>query len=453
MKRSGHIMLKLRSGHETRAPAHLDVLEGARRSIGSVDGYGAVDRTLSNHTSAIRCSRFFHGAEHLGQPGSRTVTYSDLEREIGLERIVSIELADPEARDAIVSSLRDLSPVEWVMAEPMATTPMGSNSEAHQFVSDAFVRVGAAAALKIEPGARHVAVAVIDTGIALEHHEFSGRLRQGYDAVDLGIGRIGPDVSLVGDSRGRDFCARDETGHGTHVAGIVGARGHSMQPGVAGASPIIPVRALAAAREGADGPVFGVGGISDIDAAIKVAVDLGAKVLNMSFGTSSDDVDPDAAAPHSDVLQYALARGCIPVAAMGNSGLAEDYYPAALPGCIAVGSVDHNNERSVFSTQGDHVALCAPGEGVVSAGLNGYRASTGTSHAAPFVAGAAALLAARAERNGQTLNAYTARDVLCQSADRTNPHNPDTGWGTLNIPAALSKFDEMNSQQRSTSYA
>ncbi|MCB1403865.1 MAG: S8 family serine peptidase, partial [Rhodobacteraceae bacterium] len=66
---------------------------------------------------------------------------------------------------------------------------------------------------------RAVAVAVIDTGVTLEHVEFAGKLRSGYDTVDLGIGRVAEDVALVGDSLGRDFCARDETGHGTHVAG------------------------------------------------------------------------------------------------------------------------------------------------------------------------------------------------------------------------------------------
>ena len=248
-------------------------------------------------------------------------------------------------------------------------------------------------------------------------------------------------MALVGDSRGRDFVARDETGHGSHVAGIIGARGLSMMPGVAGRSPVLPVRALAAAQSGG-GPVFGVGGISDIDAAIKVAVDMGAKVLNLSFGTARSETDPFAPPPHADSIAYAAAEGCIPVAAMGNSGVEEEFFPAALPDCIAVGAVTLAGERAEFSTIGRHIALAAPGEDIWSASLAGYAQSSGTSHAAPFVSGAAALLAARAARRGHELTAGEAREALCLSA-RGDAPNPETGWGMLDIPAALRHLDAM----------
>ncbi|MEQ9258881.1 MAG: S8 family serine peptidase, partial [Roseovarius sp.] len=325
---------------------------------------------------------------------------------------------------------------------PSAPCPHATPPPAATPLADAFARIGAAEALAIEPGSRAVPVAVIDTGVALEHVEFGEKLLTGFDTVDLGIGLVGGEVSLVGDSVGRDFCARDETGHGSHVAGIIGARGAAMARGLAGRSPIIPVRALAAARM-AEGPVFGIGGLADIDAAIKVAVDLGARVLNMSFGTSRGDLDAAAPPPHEDVIAYANAHGCICVAAMGNSGQEEEFFPAALPGVIAVGSMALDGSVSEFSTTGAHVALCAPGEEIVSAGLEGYRASTGTSHAAPFVSATAALLAARAQRLGHRLTGEEARRALCLSAKR--PGEPDTrgGWGMLDAPAALAFLDQM----------
>jgi subtilisin family serine protease len=444
MIRTGYILMKLKDGIETRLPTHLDVLDGAARAAGSVDGRGPVDRAILAHTSGLRCKRCFHASQSLGRIGARHVHYNAVEQSLGLPQVVTLRVAEPDATAAIVATLRDLDQVAWVMAEPLATVPFRRPGERArtQTVTAAADLVGAGEARGMEPGSRAVAVAVIDTGVTLEHVEFAHRLRAGYDTVDLGMGAVADDVALVGDSLGRDFCARDETGHGSHVAGIIGARGLSMQPGIAGRSPIIPIRALAAAQAGG-GPVFGVGALSDIDAAIKVAVDMGAKVLNMSFGTARAETDPFAPPPHAAAIAYAAAEGCIPVAAMGNSGIEEEYFPAALPECIAVGAMTLSGERADFSTIGRHIALCAPGEDIWSASLGGYADSSGTSHAAPFVAGAAALLAARAARRGHDLTEREAREALCLSARGATP-NPETGWGMLDIPAALRHLDGMD---------
>ncbi len=449
MIRTGHILLKLRDGIETRAPAHLDVLDGAHRPGATVDGRGPVDRVLLARTSGLRARRTFHASRSLHHVGARHSRYDMRELALGLNRVLSLQVAEPERTSDLVAELRALDQVEWATAESLATTPLragpprGPGLPVQAPNCTGFERVGAAEALRIEPGSRSVAVAVIDTGVALEHREFVQRLLTGYDTVDLGMGTVAEGVSLVGDSLGRDFCARDETGHGSHVAGIIGARGLAMPPGIGGRSPIIPIRALAAARSGADGAVFGVGGLSDIDAAIKVAVDMGAKVLNMSFGTSMSVLDPLAAPPHADAMAYAEARRCICVAAMGNSGNEEAYFPAADPRCIAVGSMSPDGRRSDFSTTGRHIALCAPGEDVFSTGLAGYGESSGTSHAAPFVAGAAALLATRAARTrNHDLSGAEARVALCHGADGDTP-NPETGWGMLDIPAALDRLDHL----------
>lgn len=441
MIRAGHITLKLRETVETRVPAHLDVLEGAARAGGSVDGNGPVDRAVLARTSGMRARRCYHAAASLGQIGSRHAHFSDRERALGLNRILRLRLSDTDETMNILAALRDLDAVEWASAERLASAPFRAGGSAARYTApDAFDAVGAESARQTEPGLRSVAVAVIDTGVALEHAEFTGRLRSGYDTVDLGMGPVAHEVALVGDSLGRDFCARDETGHGTHVAGIIGARGLSMPRGIAGLSPLLPVRALAAARSGG-GPVFGVGALSDIDSAIKIAVDMGAKVLNMSFGTARSEADPFAPPPHAECMAYAVAEGCIPVAAMGNSGVEEDYFPAALPDVIAVGACDLDGNRAAFSTTGAHIALCAPGEDIHSTAMDGgYAASTGTSHAAPFVAGAAALLASRASRQGRALTAAMARRALCHAAGGAVP-NAETGWGMLNIPGALRQLD------------
>jgi subtilisin family serine protease len=197
----------------------------------------------------------------------------------------------------------------------------------------------------------------------------------------------------------------------------------------------------ASLSQGASHPV-GVGALPDISSGLKVAIDLGAHVLNLSFGTAESDVDPHGPLPHADVVQYADAQGCTLVAASGNSGVAERYYPAALPQVIAVGSVDGTGARSHFSTYGDHLALSAPGEHIVSTGITGLREGSGTSYAAPFVTGAAALLVAHARRSGRRLSCADVRRLLVGSASPVpGGRSNETGAGLLDVAAALGALD------------
>lgn len=143
-------------------------------------------------------------------------------------------------------------------------------------------------------------------------------------------------------------------------------------------------------------------------------------------------------------MDYALARGCILVAASGNNGSETRYWPAAYPGVIAVGSVDANRQPSTFSTRGTHVSLCAPGERILTTDLTGYQYATGTSFAAPFVAATAALLVSRAARSAVPLNGDTVKDILVQSVqpfavDGIQPSG--CGAGILDAAAALEHLD------------
>jgi len=135
------------------------------------------------------------------------------------------------------------------------------------------------------------------------------------------------------------------------------------------------------------------------------------------------------------------------VSASGNSGEDEIFFPAAIPGVIAVGSIGPDRRRSAFSTGGPHVALCAPGERNHVAALQGYARMSGTSFAAPLVAGAAALMIARAMRRSTPLTALAVRDLLQRSAAPFVPGDARTshaacGAGVLDVPAALGAVDE-----------
>jgi len=448
MDRTGFVVFTVRTGEAPgNVPAHLDLLSGAARATSKLDG-GPIDRALRPQGDGFRATTVFHARRSLDVPGEQHVGYDDLEERLGMSRTYRARLADPAATQAAVDRLRSLAVVESASVQALATTPFRTDilprpAPPGRDGPDAHDLVHADEALALEPGDERVTVACVDTGVTLGHAELQRKLLAGYDTVDLGLGEVGGKLRLLGDSRGHDFSPLDDVGHGTQVAGIIGAQGWRMRRGVAGRSLILPIRVLAAAvaREGR-APV-GVGAIPDIDAGMKVAVDLGARVVNMSFGTPADSVPEGAPTPHRAVVEYASRHGCVLVAAAGNSGRQERFYPAALPEVIAVGSVSADGTRSAFSTWGDHVAVTAPGERVHSAQRRGYRAASGTSFAAPFVAAAAALLLARAKRNGRDLAPQRVRELLTASAKPLGPApNSETGHGLLDVAAAIRRLDQ-----------
>jgi subtilisin family serine protease len=303
--------------------------------------------------------------------------------------------------------------------------------------------VRATEALAYEPGDAAVIVGIIDSGMVPAHPELAGRFRSGFDTVRLGPGDVAPGIELLGDQRDADANPEDNyVGHGMGCAGIVGALGLGMPPGLGGLAQLLPMRALAAAKLPEKAQAVGLGAISDLDAACKLAVDLGAKVLNLSFGTDDEALPPHSPKPHEETVRYACERGCILVAASGNNGEETRYWPAANPAVIAVGAVGQDGRPARFSTRGEHVALCAPGEAVLTAALDGYQFATGTSFAAPFVAAAAALLVARSYRRASPIDGPAIKRLLTRSARPfAAGDNAGCGAGILDVAAALTALD------------
>lgn len=447
MKREGHLVLRLRAGVPCAAvPAHLDCLTGAGRPCSALDA-GRVDAAVSRWGGAGRYRRVYHARRSLGRPGEHHVGFDDTEESFGLSRSFQLQIARPEGARDLLHALRDLDAIEECTEQTLATAPLDEGKPRRVSAEAAFEpyrRVRAAEALRREPGDASITVAVVDTGIVVGHPEFQRRCLAGYDTVDLGMGRLNPSTHLLGDSRGWDYNPYDEVGHGCLVAGIIGARGWRVPRGLAGRAMLLPVRVLAAARRSEHGRSFGVGALPDIDAGIKVAVDLGAQVMNLSLGSPLDDHDTRSEPPHQAVARYATQRGCVLIAAAGNSGQRQRFYPAALPEVIAVGSVDREGRRSRFSTWGPHVALCAPGEAIAGVGRRGYQMSSGTSFASPYVAAAAALLLAHAHRRGRRLAPPQVRELLCATAQRLpGGPNEETGAGLLDCVAALEALDTL----------
>jgi subtilisin family serine protease len=286
-----------------------------------------------------------------------------------------------------------------------------------------------------------IVVAVVDTGVDLDHPELAPLIVPGRDLVNLGASPTPPPgFHFEGDFNTVDNDPMDEVGHGTHVAGTIACLSNNGV-GVAGVTwqcRIMPVRVLARIVNNTNpSDVRGTGSSADIAAGIRWAVDHGARVINMSLGGPSDTfVERDAVA-------YAVAHGVVVCAAMGNGGLgAPTSFPAAYPDVVAVGAIDQLDHRASFSQVGPHIDVAGPGVGVLSTVWNNsYATMSGTSMATPHVAGVAALILSIKP----SLTGAQCADILRQTADplRDNPADPvpnnNYGWGCVNAFAAVNR--------------
>jgi subtilisin family serine protease len=453
----GSLLLKLRLGEAPeQVPTQIDVRLGTASAATKVDG-GPIDRLFRHHASGARFMRVFPAARSLSRNGLRHLDYEDKEHQYGMSRTFRVEMDRNTPIEKLVGMLRELPHVESATPNHCCRTPFAAApaSAASIDVAEAWAprdMVQAREGLAYETGDPSVILAIVDTGVALDHRETNGRFRGGYDTVQLSSRDFAQGVTVLGSSGRIDTKPVDDyVGHGMACSGIMGARGERIPPGLGGNCWLLPIRVLGAAQLPGKSVPVGLGAISDIDLGVKIAVDLGARILNMSFGTPDSAVDAGLPKPHADVVQYAASRGCILVAASGNSGKEEQFWPAAFEEVIAAGAVDAAGQPSHFTTSGNHVALCAPGERVATCALEDtYQLATGTSFAAPFVAAASALLLSRAGKRSFRLDGAMAKEVLMASATPWMRNTHGYGAGILNVYEALQELDRRINQDPAT---
>ncbi|MDX9911908.1 MAG: S8 family serine peptidase [Phycisphaerales bacterium] len=214
-----------------------------------------------------------------------------------------------------------------------------------------------------------ITVAILDAGMSLMHTEFAGRILPGHNTTINGSPNDASDYM---------------NGHGTHCAGILAASGNDASgvSGIAWTPSILPVK-VATPVGSTSGTWLGNG--------IIWAVDHGARVLSISLGLTSGDAFLESA------IAYADAHGCLIVASAGNENAGPVLYPAKYPSVMAIGGTNNRDLVAGFSSVGPEIDVVAPGWLILSTAdyfwdPNTYESRSGTSMAAPLVAGIATLL-------------------------------------------------------------
>jgi subtilisin family serine protease len=255
-------------------------------------------------------------------------------------------------------------------------------------------------------------IAILDTGVDPQVPELAGRVVSPFNALDGGSD------------------ASDADGHGTQVAAIAaGSPGHFR--GVSPTSPVMPIKIFQANGEGT---------AASLVKGIETAVARGAGVINVSGSAPAADASAADTRVVAMAIDGAYAKGVIVVIAAGNDGASAPYVPGNLPHTLTVGSGDPLGGRSGFSNTGPWLDLLAPADNLLPpmpAALcsTGYGPATGTSFAAPAVAGGVALV----RQLRPTLTTQQLFDVMRSSAKDTSVpgRDDDSGYGVLDVAGAV----------------
>ncbi|MBR9974317.1 MAG: S8 family serine peptidase, partial [Bacteroidetes bacterium] len=378
-----------------------------------------------------------------------------------LENVYLLVPARPQDATAMATELAALPGVVYAEREALLRLDLVPNDSAYASQWGTR-RIGMEKAWDVTRGSSSVVIGVIDTGIDPDHPDLrnqhwinavedingNGRfdawpvaeIRDGVSGdldgidndgngfIDDVIGYDFVDQPGAGNAAGGDYFEPDplpfdDMGHGTSVAGIIAAATDNGI-GIAGVAPdcrMMTLRAFDARGVGAEG---------DVARALAYAVANGVRVVNMSFG------DVVYSRVLRDVIRWAYARGVIMVASAGNSQSAALHYPSAYDETISVSAIASNDLLAGFSNFGQTVDIAAPGADILTTDREGrYTAFYGTSAAAPFVAGAAALVLSRHPE----MNPEEVRGILVASAEDLGAQSWDEryGAGLLRVDRAV----------------
>ncbi len=304
-----------------------------------------------------------------------------------LEGIYYIDLNESADLDSALTALEQYANVEY--AEPLyGVRPLAipNDPAAQPGANQHYLeKIKAYDAWAITTGRPDILIASIDTGIDPNHEDLVNNI---YTNTDDPINGLDDDGNgYVDDYQGWDMAdndnnpTADESSHGTKVAGIHSASGNN-NVGMAGLCydcQILPIKIFRSET-----------GISfNSYEAIIYAADMGVDVMNLSWGSTSN-----YSFFNQDIINYAaLEKDVVIVAAAGNTNAQLDFYPASYDNVLSVGFTDPNDQKAPGATYSYNIDLVAPGTGIYTTNNNNrYVNESGSSYAAPIVAGVAALV-------------------------------------------------------------
>ncbi len=320
----------------------------------------------------------------------------------------------------------------YYLMQPLGYVPNDPEAKPGSGKQDYLATVKAYEAWEIEKGDSSIIIGILDTGVGLGHEDLTDNLK--YQPKDPLNGKDDDQDGYIDNYLGWDMAdndndpTADKDPHGTTVTGIAAATADNGK-GMAGAgfhTSYMPVKVFRSADN-----TFWKG-----YEAIAYAADRGCKVINLSWGLAKA-----YSAFAQDVINYAvLEKDAVVIAAAGNSGKAEDFYPASYDNVVSVAVSDAKDNKLNQTTYNYLVDLTAPGgNNFTTTNDDNYRYSSGSSMSAPLVAGAAALVRAKYPK----LSALQVMEKLRLSADNTEAvgdnknYKEQLGYGRLNMQKAL----------------
>ncbi|MBI4788328.1 MAG: peptidase S8 [Chloroflexi bacterium] len=300
--------------------------------------------------------------------------------------------------------------------DPHDNTTCYSSSKAGCIMQWSWAKIQAYQGWDIHKGSATVKIAVVDTGIDNSHPDLPTMTSQKNFIVPS------------------NPAAEDDNGHGTHLAGTIGALTNNGE-GVAGMDWSVSLRSVKVLHN------TGYGSISTLADGITWAADNGAKVINISLGSTT------ASTTLANAVTYAWNHGAVLVCAAGNNGNTKFTYPAYYANCIAVAATDSKDAKASTSTTGTWVDVAAPGVNILSTMPNTtvylnttgaykttYDAMSGTSMAAAHVSGLAGLIWASGKCSTNTCVRY----LIENNADAISGTGKSWAKGRINAYRSLS---------------
>lgn len=346
----------------------------------------------------------------------------------GLGRVYRLALAPATTVLSAVAALAANPDLEWVEPDYRARPAVTPNDPlyAGQW---GLVQIAAPAAWEMVTGTAQVVIAVVDSGMDTAHSDLVANLWVNPGEVPSN-GVDDDNNGYVDDVYGWNFVSDDNDitdsyGHGTQVAGVLAA---VTDNGLGGAGVcwhcrIMPVKVMADS---------GLSNYSDVAAGVRYAADKGAQVINLSLGGYA------YSNALREAVEYATSQGAVVVGGAGNDSVNTPFYPAAYERVLAVAGTTRTDTKALSSNYGVWVDLDAPAVEITTTYLGGdWGPASGTSMAAPFVAGVAALI--RSRQPGWS--AALVRNQLVQTADPLDTLNPayagQLGAGRVNAAQAM----------------